>query len=148
MNLGWQSSSSGTASASAGQFEAQQEEMLQALRAINVVADRPMVRQAQRRVRQRSLEIFARRRQLRERIGMSLLGFSLVWLLMTPVIWGSYNQIVTLSQSLGWRHCADAECQVMYLTCWLLPITLVTLVIGLLRSRSTKSSRKLDSFVR
>ncbi len=148
MKMGWQNSAmAGTSSASAGELESQAE-MLQALRAVSVVAERPMVRQAQRRVRQRSLEMHARRRQLRQRIGMSLLGFSLVWLLMTPLIWGSYSQIVAFSLSLGWRHCTDIECQVTYLTCWLLPITLVTLVIGLLRSRSTKSSRKLDSFVR
>ncbi len=148
MNFAWNEHPSEEPAPFETQFQEQQQETLRALLAVSVVADRPMVRQTQRRVRQRSFQMTARRQQLRQRFGLAILGFSLVWLMMTPMIWGSYSQTVGFIQTLGWRHCADTECQVMYLTCWLLPITLVTVVIGLLRSRSTKSSRKRDSFVR
>lgn len=149
MNFAWNNrGSEEQALSQENQFQDQQQETLRALMAVSVVAGRPMVRQAQRRVRQRSLQMTARRKQLRERFGLAILGISLVWLMMTPMIWGSYRQIVDYSQSLGWRHCTDMECQVTYLTCWLLPVTLVTLLIGFLRSRTTRSERKMDSFIR
>ena len=117
-------------------------ELIATLLSVSVVADRPLVRQTQRRVRQRSLEMTARRKQVQQRIGLTALAVSLVWLLLTPVVWGGY------SQTIGWQHFADSEFQVIYLTAWLLPITLVTLMIGFLRSRSERPGRKMDSFVR
>ncbi|HUZ03949.1 MAG TPA: hypothetical protein VMU62_01230 [Acidobacteriaceae bacterium] len=118
------------------------QEMRSALHSVSIVADRALVRQVQRRVRERSLGMVERRKLVRQRIGMTLLACSLVWLLLTPILWGGY------SQSVGWRHFADSEFQVMYLTGLLLPITLVTLVVAFLRTRSQKTERKLTSFVR
>ncbi len=120
----------------------QQQQMLAALQSVSVVADHRLVRQVQRRVRERSLGMVERRKLVRQRVGLTLLACSLVWLLLTPIFWGGY------SQSVGWRHFADSEFQVMYLTGLLLPITLVTLVVAFLRARSQKTERKLTSFVR
>ncbi len=124
------------------QSSEQQQQMLAALQSVSVVADHTLVRQVQRRVRERSLGMVERRKLVRQRIGLTLLACSLVWLLLTPILWGGY------SQSVGWRHFTDSEFQVMYLTGLLLPITLVTLVVAFLRARSQKTERKLTSFVR
>ncbi len=120
----------------------QQENIVAALRSVSVVANRALVRQTQRRVRERSLGLAARRQQVRQRIGLTLLAFSLMWLLLTPIVWGGY------SQSAGWQHFADSEFQMVYWTGWLLPITLVTLVVAFLRARLKKSTRGLVSLVR
>lgn len=122
--------------------DAQQHEMIAALLSVNVVADRTLVRQTQRRVRERSLEMAARRKQVRQKTGLVILAFSLLWLLLTPIVWGDF------SQSAGWQHFTESEFQVMYLTGWLLPVTLVTLVIGFLRVRRQGPSRRLDWLVR
>ena len=124
------------------QRQERQQETIAALLSVSVVADRTLVRQTQLRVQQRALEMTARRKQIRQRIGLTILACSLVWLLLTPVVWGGFNQ------TAGWRHFTDSEFQVIYLTGWLLPITLVTLVMGFLRSRVHKSTRRMDSFVR
>ncbi|HEX4022278.1 MAG TPA: hypothetical protein VHX63_14130 [Acidobacteriaceae bacterium] len=124
------------------QQEKQQQETIAALLSVSVVADRTLVRQTQRRVRARALEMVARRKQIRRRIGLTILAVSLVWLLMTPIVWGGFDQ------TISWQHFTDSEYQVIYLTGWLLPITLVTLVVGFMRARSQKTTRKLDSLVR
>ena len=124
------------------QRQERQQETIAALLSVSVVADRTLVRQTQLRVQQRALEMTARRKQIRQRIGLTILACWLVWLLLTPVVWGGFNQ------TAGWRHFTDSEFQVIYLTGWLLPITLVTLVMGFLRSRVHKSTRRMDSFVR
>lgn len=122
--------------------EEQQKEAIASLLSVSIVADRTLVRQVQRRVRERAFEMTARRRQIRQRIGLTILASSLVWLLLTPVVWGGF------SQTIGWRHFTDSEFQVMYLTGWLLPVTLVTLVVGFLRARTHRPARRIDSFVR
>lgn len=125
-----------------GQQEEWQKKTIAALLSVSIVAERTLVRHVQRRVQERALEMTARRKQVRQRIGLAILASSLVWLLLTPVVWGGFNQ------TAGWRHFTDAEFQVMYLTGWLLPITLVTLVVGFLRGRTHKSTRRMNSFVR
>jgi len=120
----------------------QQRETIAALLSVSVVAEHSLVRHTQRRVHQRALEMAARRKQIRQRIGWTILAFSLVWLLLTPVVWGGF------SLAAGWRDFTESEFQVIYLTGWLLPVTLVTLVLGFLRARSQKSTQRLDSFVR
>jgi hypothetical protein len=113
-----------------------------ALSSVNVVAGHSLVRRAQRRVQARCDQIDERHRQVRQRIGLALLATSAILLLLTPAIWGGY------SQSAGWRHFADADFQVMYWTAWLLPITLITLVVGFLRVRTQRPERKRLHLVR
>ncbi|MGC9291640.1 MAG: hypothetical protein ACP5EP_02820 [Acidobacteriaceae bacterium] len=124
------------------QREEQEREMVAALLSVSVVADCTLVRHTQRRVRERALEMAARRKQVRQKIGLTILAISLLWLLLTPIVWGGFNQ------TTGWRNFTESEFQVIYLTGWLLPITLVTLVIGFLRARSQRASRRLDWLVR
>ena len=113
-----------------------------ALSSANVVAGHSLVRRTQRRVQARCDQIDERHRQVRQRIGLALLATSAILLLLTPAIWGGY------SQSAGWRHFADADFQVMYWTAWLLPITLITLVVGFLRVRTQRPERKRLHLVR
>ena len=113
-----------------------------AFSSVNVVAGHSLVRRAQRRVQARCDQIDERHRQVRQRIGLALLATSAILLLLTPAIWGGY------SQSAGWRHFADADFQVMYWTAWLLPITLITLVVGFLRVRTQRPERKRLHLVR
>lgn len=113
-----------------------------AFNAGSVVAGHGLVRRAQRRVQARCDQIEERHRQLRQRVGLALLATSAILLLLTPAIWGSY------SQSAGWRHFADADFQVMYWTAWLLPVTLLTLVVGFLRTRTQRPERRRLHIVR
>ena len=116
--------------------------MRSSLDSMSVVAEHSLVRRAQRRVQARCDQIDERRRQVRQRIGLALLTVSAILLLLTPAIWGGY------SQSAGWRHFADADFQVMYWTAWLLPVTLITLVVGFLRVRTQRPERKRLHLVR
>ena len=118
------------------------EAMRASLDGMNVVAGHRLVRRAQRRVQARCDQIDERHRQVRRRIGLALLASSAILLLLTPAIWGSY------SQSAGWRHFADADFQVMYWTAWLLPVTLITLVVGFWRARAQRPERKRLHLVR
>jgi hypothetical protein len=111
-------------------------DMRAALCSAHVAAGRTLVRRTQRRVKARCDQMEERRKQVRQRIGLALLASSAILLLLTPALWGSY------SQSAGWRHFADADLQVMYWTAWLLPITLITLVIAFLRAHTQRPERK------
>lgn len=124
------------------QQHALQKEVALLLAPVHVVADRDLVLQTQRRVRARSLEMAARRKQLRQRAGLAILVLSLVCLLLTPVLWGWFNQSAD-----AWRNFTESEYQVIYITGLLLPVTLFTLLVAFLRTDRQKSTRKLGWMV-
>ena len=68
-------------------FSPEEQEMAAALLAVGGVADRAMVCRAQRLVREQAVEIAERRRRVRHGIGITILGFSLLFLVLTPVFW-------------------------------------------------------------
>lgn len=110
------------------------------LPSIGAVADRPMVLQAKRRVRERAMEMATQRRRARQAVGLAILGFSLLLLVLTPVLWGGVRM------EEGWQHFADSEMQAVYVVGWLFPTTIAGLVIGLMRTRSSRAGgRRLGS---
>ena len=115
----------------------QEQDFARALRSVGAVADRDMVCRTQRRVREQALEIAERRRRARHGIGLTILVFSLLLLVLTPVVWSGFH----LQQ--GWEF-TDFEAQSMYMIGWLFPITLVGLVLGCLRMRAGRGTRRID----
>lgn len=110
------------------------------LPSIGAVADRAMVLQARRRVRERAMEMATQRRRARQAVGLAILGFSLLLLVLTPVLWGGVRM------EEGWQHFADSEMQTVYVVGWLFPATIAGLVIGLMRARSSRTGgRRLGS---
>jgi hypothetical protein len=108
-----------------------------ALLAVGGVADRAMVCRTQRRVREQAIELAERQQRMRHGIGLTILGFSLLLLVLTPVVWGGFH----LEE--GWNF-TDFETQSMYMIGWLFPVTLVALVLGGLRMRAGRGARRID----
>ncbi len=114
-----------------------EEDFAAALLSVGGVADRAMVRRTQRRVREQAIEMAERRKRARHGIGLTILGFSLLLLVLTPVIWSGSH----LEQ--GWDF-TDFETQSMYMIGWLFPVTLIGLVLGCLRMRAGRGTRRID----
>jgi fatty acid desaturase len=115
-----------------------EEDFVGALMSVGAVADSSMVRRAQRRVREQALEMADRRRRARHAIGLAILGFSLLLLVLTPVIWGGFHF------EEGWQHFTDSETQFMVVIAWLFPVTLAGLLLALLRVRGDRGTRRID----
>lgn len=109
-----------------------------ALMSVGGVADRAMVCRTQRRVREQAMEIAERRQRARHGVGLTILGFSLLLLVLTPVLWSGFHF------QQGWEHFADSEMQSMYMIGWLFPVTLFALVLGFLRMRAGRGTRRID----
>lgn len=110
----------------------------EALLAVGGVAGRALVCRTQRRVRQETIEMMERRQRARHGIGLAILGFSLLLLVLTPVVW-SGTQL-----HLGWQHFSDSEMQSVYMIGWLFPVTITGLVLGFLRTRASGGPRRID----
>lgn len=115
----------------------QERDFAAALLSVGGVADRAMVCRTQRAVREQALEFAERRRRARHGIGLTILAFSLLLLVMTPVVWSGFH----LQQ--GWDF-TDFETQSMYMIGWLFPVTLVALVLGCMRMRTGRGTRRID----
>jgi hypothetical protein len=109
-----------------------------ALLKVGGVADRAMVCRTQRLVRQQAMEMAERRQRARHGIGLTILGFSLLLLVLTPVVWSG------VQLDLGWQHFSDSEMQFVYMIGWIFPVTLAALVLGFLRTRATGGARRID----
>jgi hypothetical protein len=119
---------------------AREDGLATALLMVGGMADRATVCRTQRRVREQAIEMAERRRRVRHGIGLAILGFSLLLLLLTPVIWCGFH----LLRQQGWNGFPDFEMQSMYVIGWLFPVTLAALVLGCMRSRTSRGGRKLD----
>lgn len=108
-----------------------------ALLGVGAVADRVMVRRTQRLVREQAGEMAERRKRVRHGIGLTILAFSLLLLVLTPVIWSGVHL------APGWDF-ADFEAQSMYTLGWLFPVTLIGLVLACLRMRAGRGARRID----
>jgi|GEM_PF-6112971 len=116
---------------------AQEREIAAALLTVGGVADRAMVCRTQRRVREQALEMAERRSRARYGIGLTILAFSLLLLALTPVLWSGFH----LQQGLNFT---DFDTQSFYMIGWLFPVTLVALVLGCMRMRSGRGTRRID----
>jgi hypothetical protein len=119
-------------------FSAEEQEFAAALLAVGGVADRTMVCRAQRLVREQAVEIAEQRRLLRHGIGITILGFSLLLLVLTPVFWSGMQML------LEPENFPSTELQFVYVIAWLFPVTLVTLFLIFLRTRNGGGTRRLD----
>jgi hypothetical protein len=119
-------------------FSAEEQEFATALLAVGGVADRAMVCRAQRLVREQAAEISERRRRTRHGIGITILGFSLLFLVLTPVFWSGMQM---LSEP---ENFPASELQFVYVIAWLFPVTLVTLFLVFVRTRSGNGTRRID----
>jgi uncharacterized membrane protein (UPF0182 family) len=119
-------------------FSAEEQEFATALLAVGGVADRAMVCRAQRLVREQAVEIAERRRRVRHGIGITILGFSLLFLVLTPVLWSGMQML------LDPQNFPASELQFVYVIAWLFPITLVTLFLVFLRTRHGGGTRRID----
>lgn len=115
-----------------------EEDFTAALLTVGGVADRTMVCRTQRRVRQQAMEMAERRQRTRHGIGLTILAFSLLLLVLTPVVWSGAQL------RGGWQHFSDSEMQFVYMIGWLFPVTLAGLVLGFLRTRAGGGARRLD----
>lgn len=109
----------------------QEQNFAAAFLSVGGVADRAMVCRVQRNVREQAIQMAERRQRLRHSIGLTILGFSLMLLLLTPVLY-------------SWAHMdgdASFEMQYVYVIGWLFPVTLATLVLALMRSRTGDTRR-------
>jgi hypothetical protein len=111
-----------------------------ALRTVGGVADRAMVCRTQRLVREHAMEIAERRRRARHGIGLTILGFSLLLLVLTPVIWSGFH----LQLEEGWQDLTSIEMQSMYMIGWLFPVTMVGLILACIRMRAGRGTRRID----
>lgn len=125
---------------SSNEFDFAERDFAAALLVVGGVADRATVCRTQRRVREQAIEIAERRRRVRHGIGLAILGFSLLLLVLTPVIWGG----VHLLEQEGWSGFADFDMQSMYVIGWIFPVTVVALVLGCMRSRTGRGTRRID----
>lgn len=117
----------------------QEQNFAAALLAVGGVADHAMVSRTQRRVRERMLEIEERRRRARHGIGLAILGFSLLLLVLTPVLWSFH-----LNLDEGWSEFTRVDMQSMYMIGWLFPVTMVGIILGCLRMRAGRGMRRID----
>lgn len=114
-----------------------EQDFAAALLSVGAVADREMVCRTQRRLREQAMEIAEQRKRARHAIGLAILGFSLLLLLLTPVIWSSFHL------AKGW-DVKDFETLFMCTLGWLFPVTLIGLVLALPRMRGGRGARRLD----
>lgn len=114
-----------------------EQDFAAALLSVGAVADREMVCRTQRRLREQAMEIAEQRKRARHAIGLAILGFSLLLLLLTPVIWSSFHL------AKGW-DVKDFETLFMCTLGWLFPVTLIGLVLALPRMRGGRGTRRLD----
>ena len=112
----------------------QEQDFSAALLAVGGVADRAMVCRVQRCVREQAMEMAEHRQRIRHSIGLTILGFSLLALVLTPVIWSC----VHMEGSSG------LDMQFVYMIGWLFPVTLIALVLVLMRTRSDGGARQID----
>jgi len=119
-------------------FSAEEQQFAAALLTVGGVADRAMVCRAQRLVREQAAEIVERRRRLRHGIGITILGFSLLFLVLTPVFWSGMQML------LDPKNFPASELQFVYVIAWLFPVTLVTLFLVFLRTRNGDGPRRID----
>lgn len=119
-------------------FSAEEQEFATALLSVGGVADRGMVCRAQRLVREQAVEIAERRRQVRHGIGITILGFSLLFLVLTPVFWSGMQMLFDP------KNFPSSELQFVYVIAWLFPVTLVTLFLVFLRTRNGGGPRRID----
>ncbi len=120
---------------------AQQSEQLgAALLAVGGVADRAMVARTQRLVREHALQMEERRRRARHGIGLTILGFSLLLLVLTPVIWSGFH----MQLEEGWQGFTGVDLQSMYVIGWLFPVTMVGLILACIRMRVGRGTRRID----
>jgi hypothetical protein len=119
-------------------FSAEEQQFAAALLAVGGVADRATVCRAQRLVREQVVEISERRRRLRHGIGITILGFSLLLLVLTPVFWSGMQML------LDPENFPASELQFVYVIAWLFPVTLVTLFLVFLRTRNGGGTRRID----
>lgn len=123
-----------------------------ALLSVGGVADRAMVCRTQRLVREQALQMEERRRRARYGIGLTILAFSLLLLVLTPVLWSAFH----LQLDEGWQGFTAVDMQSMYVLGWLFPVTMVGLILAFLRMRAGRDGRRihhrvgtrLDSLVR
>ena len=119
-------------------FSAEEQQFATALLTVGGVADRTMVCRAHRLVREQAGEIAERRRRLRHGIGITILGFSLLSLVLTPVFWSGMQML------LDPQNFPASELQFVYVMAWLFPVTLVTLFLVFLRTRNDGGTRRID----
>lgn len=119
-------------------FSPEEREFATALLSVGGVADSVMVCRAQRMVRERAAEIAERRRRARHGIGITILGFSLLLLVLTPVFWSGMQMLVDPA------NFPASELQFVYVIAWLFPITLVSLFLVFLRTRTGGGARRID----
>lgn len=110
----------------------QEQDFTSALLAVGGVADRTMVCRVQRNVREQAIEMAERRQRLRHSIGLTILGFSLLLLVLTPVIYSCAHL----------QEGADIEMQFVYVIAWLFPVTLMALVLVFMRARAGGDARR------
>ncbi len=108
----------------------EEQDFAAALLAVGGVADRAMVCRVQRCVREQAMEMMERRQRLRHSIGLTILGFSLLLLVLTPVVWS----LVHLD--------SESEMQFAYLIGCLFPVTLIALVLVFMRARAGGDTRR------
>ncbi len=109
----------------------QERDFAAALLAVGGVADRTMVCRVQRNVREQAIQMAERRQRLRHSIGLTILGFSLLLLVLTPVFY-------------SWAHLEDGpgfEMQFVYLIGWLFPVTMMALILVFMRARTGDGRR-------
>jgi hypothetical protein len=119
-------------------FSAEEQEFAAALLTVGGVAERAMVCRAQRLVREQAAEFAERRRRLRHGLGITILGFSLLLLVLTPVFWSGMQML------LDPQNFPASELQFVYVIAWLFPVTLVTLFLVFLRTRNGGGPRRID----
>ena len=120
-----------------GGIPLREEDFADALLSVGGVADRAMVRRTQRRVREQAIEMAEQRQRARHGIGLTILAFSLLLLVLTPVIWSGFHL------QHGWDF-TDFETQSLYMIGWLFPVTLVGLVLACMRMRAGRGTRRID----
>ena len=110
----------------------QEQDVAAALLAVGGVADRTMVCRVQRCVREQALEMAEHRQRIRHSIGLTILGFSLLALVLTPVIWSCVHM----------EGGSGLDMQFVYMMGWLFPVTLMALVLVLMRTRPDGAMRR------
>jgi hypothetical protein len=111
-----------------------------ALLSVGAVADRAMVTRTLRRVRTEALVIEERRQRTRRAVGVAILGFSLLLLVLTPVLWGGFH--AQLDE--GWSAFTAVDLQQMYVIAWLFPVTMAGLIMAFAGARRLRSGRRSD----
>lgn len=111
-----------------------------ALLSVGAVADRTMVSRTLRRVRTEAIAIEERRQRVRRAVGLAILGFSLLLLVLTPVLWSGFH--TQLDE--GWSAFTAVDLQLLYVIAWLFPVTMAALVIAFVGARRARSGRRGD----